>query len=294
MLKMKLAGLDPIYGDENIIVIKIKNNKSGEVRVYDHNIGRYCDTEIYNNELNYKLTKLHDGVIKSVGNEHLLYITNRWYMTNDLNADIVKLKGKLTLKSIVGFQFMENLFKNCSNLLAIDLTNIDMQSVTTMKEAFKGCKNLIIIEFPDNSMTKNLQNMNEMFAGCSNLRYISFDNFDTANVMYMESMFEGCSNLDKLNLSNFSTFSLLDASKMFKDCRRLEELDISQFDTTNNPKLTMMFSGCSRLEKMEYSDKLFGLVKSVYAGDRILRRCFTGVSENLIHELEAKINQLNK
>ena len=65
-----------------------------------------------------------------------------------------------------------------------------------MRFMFRGCSSLTNINL-SNFNTNNVTNMSCMFRGCSSLANINLSNFNTNNVTAMWSMFDGCKNLTK-------------------------------------------------------------------------------------------------
>jgi len=61
---------------------------------------------------------------------------------------------------------MKQMFRDCSSLKNINISNIDISKVTSMKEMFKNCEELEYIKFP-NIKAKELNEIHEMFEGCS-------------------------------------------------------------------------------------------------------------------------------
>ena len=63
---------------------------------------------------------------------------------------------------------------------------------------FRGCSSLTNINL-SNFNTNNVTNMGCMFYGCSSLTNINLSNFNTNNVTDMSAMFLNCSSLTSLN-----------------------------------------------------------------------------------------------
>ena len=121
---------------------------------------------------------------------------------------------------------MSFMFKGCSALKSLDLTNFNTAKVT---------------------------DMSFMFHGCSALTSLDLTNFNTANVTYMDNMFNGCSALTSLDLTNFNTAKVTYMNNMFEDCSALTTIYASdKFDTDNVRNGLDMFTGCKSLK--DYSD----------------------------------------
>ena len=61
------------------------------------------------------------------------------------------------------------MFKECSSLTKIDLSNFNTKNVTNMYSMFSGCSSLTKIDL-SNFNTKKVTNMHDMFCGCLSLR----------------------------------------------------------------------------------------------------------------------------
>ena len=83
---------------------------------------------------------------------------------------------------------MGNLFKNCSSLTYVNLTNVDTSQTT---------------------------NLGNMFTNCSSLTSLNLSSFRTYEVKSIDRMFYNCSSLTSLNLSNFNTFKVTNFKEMF-------------------------------------------------------------------------------
>ena len=138
---------------------------------------------------------------------------------------------------------MGKMFKNCSSLETIDISNYNTTNVTNMEELFRGCANLKSINFKPTEeaanynlgtfSTGNVQFMNYMFDGCSSLESLDIKDWDTSSVIVIAEMFGGCSSLKELDLSGWNTPNLSMAFAAFAGCSNLETLDISNFSGTN-------------------------------------------------------------
>ena len=112
---------------------------------------------------------------------------------------------------------------------------------------FRDCSNITEIDL-SNFNTSNIKDMEWMFYGCSSLTSLNLSNFDTSKVTYMNRMFYGCSSLTSLNLSNFNTSKVVWMYYMFYNCKSLTSLNLSNFDTSEVTRIHNMFEGCTNLE----------------------------------------------
>ena len=148
---------------------------------------------------------------------------------------------------------MYYMFKNCSNLTSIDVSNFDTSNVNNMANMFYGCNLLTSLDV-SNWDTGNVTNMDQMFYDCPLLTSLDVSNFDTSNVTNMFAMFAYCNNLTSLDLSNFNTSNVTNMSYMFYDCNNLTSLDVSNFDTRNVTDMSWMFFNCNKLTSLDVSN----------------------------------------
>ena len=148
---------------------------------------------------------------------------------------------------------MSGMFRDCSALTTLNVSNLDTKNVTSMSEMFYGCYALTTLDV-SHFDTKNVTDMSGMFSYCRALRTLDVSNFDTKNVTDMSSMFSDCSALTTLDVSNFNTQNVTDMGGMFSGCRALTTLDVSNFDTKNVTDMSGMFSGCRTLTTLDVSN----------------------------------------
>ena len=159
-----------------------------------------------------------------------------------------KSKGKYKIK----YSFKNKLknicfmFRGCSSLINIDLSQFNGNNIIDMHSMFDRCSSLKNINF-SNFNTNNVKNMIGVFYGCSSLNNINLSNFNTNNVTDMRYMFCFCSSLTNLNLSNFKTNNVTNMNRMFYGCSSLTNIDLSNFNTNKVTHMFGMFYGCSSL-----------------------------------------------
>ncbi|PCU65367.1 BspA family leucine-rich repeat surface protein, partial [Listeria monocytogenes] len=112
----------------------------------------------------------------------------------------------------------EGMFKNCSNLMEVDLSGLDTSAVTTMWDMFNSCRAL---------------------------EELDVSHFDTSSVTNMSAMFSDNEKLEKLDLSTFDTSSVTNMGTMFKNCTALKSLFLDNF--THAASSTDMFTGTTSL-----------------------------------------------
>ena len=146
---------------------------------------------------------------------------------------------------------MSGMFRNCHNLMNLDLSNFNTVNVTNMAEMFVNYKGADL-DF-SNFNTANVTDMADMFSGYQG-RTLDLSHFNTANVTDMSWMFAGCENLTRLDLSNFDTAKVTDMSFMFSYHFGVKNLDLSHFDTSRVTNMYGMFLKNDVLESLNLSN----------------------------------------
>ena len=132
-------------------------------------------------------------------------------------------------------------------LCVLEILYLNTNNVTDMYYMFKNCSNLTSIDV-SNFDTSNVNNMANMFYGCHLLTQLDVSNFDTSKVTRMDHMFRDCNKLTSLDLNNFITNNVTDISCMFRDCNKLTSLVLGNgFNMDNVTNIAYIFSGCNNL-----------------------------------------------
>ena len=165
----------------------------------------------------------------------------------------------LKVSSIEGIEYlntseatkMDRMFKSCSELTTIDVSNFDTSKVTDMSSMFHSCSGLTNIPGLEKLNTSNVTNMTEMFHACMGLTNIDVSNFDTRNVTDMSCMFLNCHNLTSISgIENLNTSNVTNMRNMFNGCSALTVLDLSNFDVSKVVYINQMFDGCKSLKRI--------------------------------------------
>lgn len=153
-------------------------------------------------------------------------ITADGYSCNHYNNITLTVNGKGT-RTVLSELFAELPNKVIINGNNMDVTNeynlTDQNNTVTLvwdnlidntNSMFKDCSDITRIDL-SNFETSSVINMDNMFSGASSLTSLDLSNWDTSNVQYMNNMFSGTSSLTSLNLSNWDTSQVIDMSGMF-------------------------------------------------------------------------------
>ena len=212
----------------DVIFAKIILKEEGKVISRKDLINDRFDCEIFVNEIRFT------NNMKLKKDNHIIYIFKTKY--NNLNE----------------------MFKDCSLLSSINLSNYNTNNVTDMSHMFSICSSLNSINL-SNFNTNNVTDMNGMFSNCYSLNSINLSNFNTNNVTNMSWMFSHCSSLNSINLSNFNTNNVTDMHYMFYKCSSLNSINLSNFNCDKISKtdgIKEMFKDCKnlRIENVKHND----------------------------------------
>lgn len=171
--------------------------------------------------------------------------------------------------------------------LDYEVKKLDTSNITNMSEMFRACSNLTNLDLSDFN-TSNVVNMSNMFLDCGKLENINFSNFDVSKVEYFSNMFNNCNKLTQLNLSSFNPINPVNTGSMFHGCKGLETINLENFDTSSTTYLTYMFYNCNKLKNLNIKNFNTSKVQS-------LSYTFNGCqSLTTLPELDAiKIGDLN-
>ena len=143
--------------------------------------------------------------------------------------------GKIQIKisfntPLTSLDFM---FEKCSDLVAINLTNINSPSITSMIYTFTDCTNLETVDLTSFS-SHYIKKMDFLFSGCTNLVSIKgFENLDTSSLKKTAGMFLDCQNLISVNLSSLYLDNISESNGMFINNPSLELLDLGNVTNIN-------------------------------------------------------------
>jgi surface protein len=123
---------------------------------------------------------------------------------------------------------MYGLFAADINLLEVDLSKLDVSSVTDMRYMFyeSGIRNIDL----KNLKTSSLILMISMFEECHSLVSLDLSSFNTERVTSMKKMFYNCKKLNVIDLSNFSTSALTNFESMFENGYDIEFINFKNYN----------------------------------------------------------------
>ena len=177
---------------------------------------------------------------------------------NDSRIKRVKVNDPIILTS------GESVFKDFGYVEEMDLSKLDVSSVTDMKNMFSGCSSLSTLNVKEWDTSK-VTNMFGMFINCKSLTSLDVSKWNTSNVTDMSSMFAYCYALPSLDVSNWNISNVTSICQMFMYCRQLTTLDVSKWDTSRVTNMKNMFVDCSSLPTLDVSRWKTGSVTDMEA-----------------------------
>ncbi len=124
-----------------------------------------------------------------------LYSTRLPGLTRDMMQGNTNIRS-FTMKPGVNTSNVHEIgrmFKDCSNIRSIDLSNFNTENVDDMAETFRNCTSLTSLNLSGLNTSKVLT-MDQMFRN-SRVATLDLSSFNTAKCSEMESMFEDCTSL---------------------------------------------------------------------------------------------------
>ena len=135
----------------------------------------------------------------------------------------------------------------------LNLTIGIKKEITSLNGLFSGCKALKSVDLSGLNVN-TISNYDSLFEGCSSLETVNFPKNGTENVMSMNKMFDGCENIKEVNLTSFNISEMTEMSNIFSGCQNLQNIDISSFNYISKEFFNGMNSGVNILSNKDLSD----------------------------------------
>ena len=162
---------------------------------------------------------------------------------------------------------MYRMFRYCSLLQNIDVSNWDVSNVTNMNGVFEGCQQLQSLDV-SNWDVGGVTTMENMFLNCQLLQTLDVSSWDVSNVTNMNSMFRWCSQLQTLDVSNWDVSNVTDMDNIFYDTQ-LQNLDVSKWDVSGVTNMHSAFRA-TKIQTLDVSNWDVGGVTTM---NSMLRHC---------------------
>lgn len=148
--------------------------------------------------------------------------------------------GSRTYPRSMRFWFFE-----FASLTKVDVANLDVSNLESLKQCFYGCTSLTDLDVSGwTALSERLLNLDAAFYNCSNLTTLDVKAWKCIKVQTMKQAFGYCHKLTELDFSTWhvgssSKFTSLDET--FAECLELKKLDLSGIKATNVTTLTKAF-----------------------------------------------------
>ena len=197
-------------------------------------------------------TDLDDGIDVYLDNKKINTINEKRIIDYDFPKEGSYAFEIVFKKTITDFT---KFFEGNSNIISLDLTDLDTSNAISMRSMFNKCGKLKKIKGLNKLVTNKVTNMAGMFQLCEQLEYLDLTNLDTSNVTTMRCMFNKCKKLEEIKgLNKLFTNKVTDMEGMFQLCGELEYLDLSNFDTSNVENMKNMFYNCNNLKYLNLTN----------------------------------------
>ena len=144
---------------------------------------------------------------------------------------------------------MKYMFKSCTSLKSIDLSNCNLTFVENMNCFFQDCISLESVKFP-NSL--QIGNPSDMFTRCSSLQSIDLSNIDLSKTTVMDSMFESCSKLESIIFPKSGSKNLKSIIALIRNCSSLTSIDLSMFTLSQSTSISNFNKDCDSLVAIDF------------------------------------------
>lgn len=249
--------------------LKIKKSKASVAELVPKNNDELYDMilEIWKNSSGYTHLDLTSIDVSNVND--LSYLFNQFrsvrtiditgWDTSNCKSFVSMFSGCYNLEEIIGIRdikFNENcaidsMFKSCSELKKLDLSNWDTKNIFEFTSLFYGCKNLEEIIGIENFDVSNARHFDYMFCGCHKLTKLDLSKWNTKKANTAIYMFSGAKGLKEAIVPNLVTASTSNIVDMFGDCYALKKVDASNWDTSGVGLMTYLFGTCECLEEVK-------------------------------------------
>ena len=220
-----------------------------------------------------------DGTKKEYAVEVWLDIYNNiladLFYTNEYLKEVYFKKVKNTKN--IKLTTIQDMFFKCTNLISLDISNIDTKDVVNIDYTFDRCYSLKSLDLSKNNF-QNVKTAVFSFAYCRSLTSINLDtpftNLEVFNYSFYDThsltsldlskmkpeklkicfdMLSECYSLTYVNLANFKVDLVESLSSIFYNNRKLTSVDLSHFNTKNVKDMRWMFFNCSSLLQLDLS-----------------------------------------
>lgn len=142
---------------------------------------------------------------------------------------------------------MGHMFRECTSLVTLDVSELDVSHVTEMLSVFNGDKQLHDLLGLSNWNVSQATFMRSMFQDCQSLTTVEdLSGWDVRNVTDMKAMFQGCTSIPAFDpIYQWDVSSVTNMNSMFKSCTLMTTFDPSAWEIGKSTDLGHMFESTS-------------------------------------------------
>ena len=208
--------------------MKVNSGADSKITIPTSGTGYNYDLRVQGGQAWYGLIGNHTINFPSANTDYFIEISGEFphiYINN--NSEKLKFLDVVQVGDIKGKSFNRS-FYGASNLTwsATDVPNLI--SVTDMQQMFRLCTSLPTLDV-SNWDVSNVTNMNAMFYDCTSLPALDVSNWDVSSVTNMGNMFNNCTSLPTLDTSQWDVSSVTNMAYMFYNAKYelISEIDFS-------------------------------------------------------------------
>lgn len=134
------------------------------------------------------------------------------------------------------------------------------ENIRSTENMFKGCSSLEIVDLSE-FYFYSLEIAVSMFECCTGLKTIVAPKYDAGNIRTCENMFDCCSKLKRLDLRWIKQLKLENVSAMFNDMEELETTIWPDITYNKVQWMNYMYAGCKKIKEIDLKQ---------FTGDRLL------------------------
>ena len=151
---------------------------------------------------------------------------------------------------------IRGMLSNCTYLTQVNLSGWDLSSMTTCLDAFNGCTSLQTANFSNwKNMNKRSYDVRNFLYNCTSLTSVNFTGWDTSTINNFEGMFRNCSSLTSLNnIDHFDFSNATNVGHMFNGCGKIKDFNFfTNFTFPQATTISNMFNACSSMTSLDLS-----------------------------------------
>ena len=208
-----------------LLFFLLKKKKKSKAYVIKPDSGTFNKEKITLDEFKKKLSEEKNNSITAVyslqKDEESVFFNPEKIGLSDKNYEIEILSVKEEDSNLTSttLRNLDNInYKFLSQITAkIEIRISFYISLTTMFELFKNCANLVEIDLSKLDAS-NLKNLDSTFENCSNLKFADLNLPNRQIVQSMDNSFNGCEKLENVDLTEFEPKKNVSIQNMFKNC----------------------------------------------------------------------------